>query len=201
MSNAFDAANYPEGIPERLVVGDRWTWKRSDLGTDYPPASYGLHYRLQREGEQPKAISATATASGTDFLIEIAASTTTAYLAGTYRWEAWIVSASDADKRLRVGYGTVVVDPDPAESTADRRSWARQMLEAVEAALLGRASQTQLSYSIQTGDGSRAITSMGHKELMDARARLRHELRAELASDRARAGKESGRVLHTRFVA
>ena len=49
MSNPL--TDMPEGEPKRVVAGDTWTWKRSDLASDYPPASYGLTYALRREGD------------------------------------------------------------------------------------------------------------------------------------------------------
>ena len=44
--NAFDSDNFATVEPEVLTIGDRWVWKRTDLGTDYPPSSYALSYRL-----------------------------------------------------------------------------------------------------------------------------------------------------------
>ena len=47
MSNAFDSANYPETEPATIIAGDRIAWKRTDLGGDYPPASYALSYKAR----------------------------------------------------------------------------------------------------------------------------------------------------------
>ena len=49
MGNAFDSANYPEGEPEELVVGDRWLWKRTSLSADYPTADYSLSYVADKQ--------------------------------------------------------------------------------------------------------------------------------------------------------
>ena len=46
MANLFDRDNYPQQEPETLVVGDRWVWKRPDLVSDYPTASYALTYEF-----------------------------------------------------------------------------------------------------------------------------------------------------------
>ena len=50
MGNLFDSNNYPQTEPSTLVAGDRWAWKRTDLGSDYPPASYTLAYEARLEG-------------------------------------------------------------------------------------------------------------------------------------------------------
>jgi len=43
MANLFDSTNYPETEPLKIFSGDRAAWKRTDLGTDYAPASYSLN--------------------------------------------------------------------------------------------------------------------------------------------------------------
>ena len=40
MTNAFDSSSYPTTEPAELNAGDRWAWKRSDLG------EYGADYTL-----------------------------------------------------------------------------------------------------------------------------------------------------------
>ena len=52
MANLFDSSNYPETEPAQFTAGDRITWKRTDLGADYAPASYSLKYsaRLENSG-------------------------------------------------------------------------------------------------------------------------------------------------------
>ena len=59
MSNLFDSDNYPTVEPEVLTIGDRWLWKRTDLGSDYPPASYALSYNARLQGAGSTAISIT----------------------------------------------------------------------------------------------------------------------------------------------
>ena len=41
MANLFDDANAPETEPAAIVAGDQVKWKRTDLGTDYPPGHVG----------------------------------------------------------------------------------------------------------------------------------------------------------------
>ncbi len=56
----FDSADYPETEPNILIAGDRWVWKRTDLGTDYPPAAFSLKYSARLEGSTASEIEITA---------------------------------------------------------------------------------------------------------------------------------------------
>ena len=67
--NAFDSDNFATVEPEVLTIGDRWVWKRTDLGTDYPPSSYALSYSARLQGAGSTAISITASESGDDYLV------------------------------------------------------------------------------------------------------------------------------------
>ena len=82
--NAFDSDNFATVEPEVLTIGDRWVWKRTDLGTDYPPSSYALSYSARLQGAGSTAISITASESGDDYLVEVASATTPSYTAGAY---------------------------------------------------------------------------------------------------------------------
>lgn len=82
--NAFDCDNFATVEPEVLTIGDRWVWKRTDLGTDYPPSSYALSYSARLQGAGSTVISITASESGDDYLVEVASATTPSYTAGAY---------------------------------------------------------------------------------------------------------------------
>ena len=38
-------------------MGDRWLWKRTDLGTDYPPSINAITYNARLEGMRSTVIS------------------------------------------------------------------------------------------------------------------------------------------------
>ena len=59
MSNLFSSYNYPTVEPEVLIIGDRWLWKRTDLGSDYPHASYALSSNASLQDAGSTAISIT----------------------------------------------------------------------------------------------------------------------------------------------
>ena len=102
--NAFDFDNFPKVEPEVLTIGDRWVWKRTDLGTDYPPSNYALTYNARLQGAGSTAISITASESGEDYLVEVASATTAGYTAGTYYWSAFITRSSDS-QRIQIDSG------------------------------------------------------------------------------------------------
>ena len=102
--NAFDSDNFATVEPEVLTIGDRWVWKRTDLGTAYSPSSYELSYSARLQGAGSTTISITASESGDDYLVEVASATTAAYTAGTYTWAAYITRSSDS-QRIQIDSG------------------------------------------------------------------------------------------------
>lgn len=172
--NLFESANYPEKEPASPIAGDRWAWKRTDLGIDYDPSLYTLKYSARLEGTGTTEIEITATADGTDFVIEVDAATTGAYTAGTYQWQAYITRDSDSE-RVSVDNGTMEVVPNRDAATTDPRTHAKIVLDAIEAVIQGRASSDQMSYTIE----GRSLTRMSVDELMLLRDKYRAEVAAE----------------------
>lgn len=192
--NLFDRDNYPLVEPVLLIAGDRWVWKRADLGDDYPPASYQLKYSLRLHGTTTVEIEITAAEAGSDYLVEVAAATTAGYTAGVYTWQAYIIRSSDSE-RVTVGYGTIEVAPNRDVATTDPRSHARKMLAAVEAVLENRATLDQQSYTIH----GRSLQRTPIADLLKLRGYYRAEVGNELAAERNRQGKGSGNRVRARF--
>ena len=182
MPSAFDSANYPSREPTQLVVGDRWAWKRADLGVDYPPASHSLKYvlRLHATGTE---IEITANESGNDYLVEVLSATTAAYTAGFYVWQAYIIRTSDS-QRVTIGTGTVELVADRDTATGDPRTHARKVLDAIEAVLENRATVDQQEYSI----AGRSLKRMPIDELI----KLRKTYQAEVDAEERPAGDRTG---------
>ena len=98
--NAFDSGNFATVEPEVITIGDHWVWKRTDLGTDYPPSSYALSYSARLQGARSTAISITTSESGDDYLVEVASATLASYTAGTYSWSDYITRSFFKESRL-----------------------------------------------------------------------------------------------------
>lgn len=189
MGNAFDSANYPTREPAQLTVGDRWLWKRTDLGTDYAPASYSLKYALRRH-DTGAEIEITASESGSDYLVEVASATTAVLAAGRYLWTAYIIRTSDSE-RVVVGSGTVEVLANRDAVATDPRSHARIVLDAIEAVIENRASVDQQEYSI----AGRSLKRMEIGDLL----KFRDKYRAEVSAEERLASGNGSRKLLMRF--
>lgn len=115
--------------PSRITAGDTTTWLRSLA--DYPvSAGWVLAYTFINSVAK---YTATATPSGQDHLVSILASTTAAWVPGSYTWVAVVTRAAE---RYTLGQGSVVVAPNlAAAATFDTRSSAKKALEAVNLAL------------------------------------------------------------------
>ena len=147
MSNLFSCYNYLSVELEVLTIGDRWMWKRTDLGTDYPPSSFALSYNARSQGAGSIAISITASESGDDYLVEVASATTAGYTAGTYSWSAYITRSSDS-QRIQIDSGDFVIKTNLATSTADPRTQPEQMEDHLESTPESLAQKLTTSYSV-----------------------------------------------------
>jgi hypothetical protein len=165
-------------VPSNLVAGDTWEWTH-DL-SDYPAGTWTLTYYLTKAGV---SVPVVATADGTTHEVSVPAATTATYGAGSYRWTARVTSGSDA---FTVEDGWVAVAANPATSTADPRSDARQMLDAITCFLKGNASTAQASMTIN----GRSISRWPLAELTQWRDKLRGEVRAEEQGESAGLGRD-----------
>lgn len=192
MTDQFNSDNYSDDEPSELVAGNRWAWKRTDLGVDYPPATYSFSYELSLDSGVTK-IAITAGESGSDYIIEVPSATTAGYTAGTYKFHAFITRTAD-NERVLVDKGTIVVKPDYATSTADQRSHVKKTLDALEATIEAKATKDQLSHTI---DG-RSISRMNPEEVINwmnkYKAWYAQELKAERLGNSVKTSK-----IYTRF--
>lgn len=133
----------PSIEPEKFTAGDTVEWTKT-IG-DYPAGDgWTLSYVLATDGNQ---ITFDASAAGDDYAVTLAASTTSNYAAGTYRWQSYVISGST---RKTIEYGTIEILPNLyTQSTGyDTRTTAKQILDAIDAALLKRATKDQNSMVI-----------------------------------------------------
>ena len=145
--NEFDSDNFPTVEPEVLTISDRWVWKRTNLGTDYPPSRYALSYNARLQGVGSTAISITASESGDDYLVEVASATTATNIAEAYSWSAYITKSSDS-QRIQIDASDFVVQTKLTTSTADPRTHAEKMVDHLESTLESLAQKLTTSYSV-----------------------------------------------------
>lgn len=129
--------------PSRITAGDTVSWLK--CLSDYPATSaWVLSYTLINSATK---ITFTASASGADHLVSIAAATTAGWAAGSY---TWVAVATKAAERYTVGQGSITIAPNLAAATTfDTRSTAKKALEAVNLALESYGAKAYLqSYEI-----------------------------------------------------
>lgn len=194
MANLFDAANAHNVEPLKFVLGDFVQWKRSDLLTDYPLASYSAQYVSRLSGGGNTEFTVVATEDDGTYLFTIPSATSSGFVAGDYHWQLEIVRTSDSS-RIVIARGdwSLLVDLDVNGS--DPRSHAQIMIGKIESILQGKADSDVGSYSI----AGRSLTKMSFVELMDARDKYKSEYAQELIRSRLEVGKPSGSTVKVRF--
>jgi len=194
MANLFDAANAHDVEPLKFVLGDFVQWKRSDLLTDYPLASYSAQYVSRLSGGGNTEFTVVATEGDGTYLFTIPSATSSGFVAGDYHWQLEIVRTSDSS-RIVIARGdwSLLVDLDVNGS--DPRSHAQIMIGKIESILQGKADSDVGSYSI----AGRSLTKMSFSELMDARDKYKSEYAQELIRSRLEVGKPSGSTVKVRF--
>lgn len=176
-------ATVPDQLPAEIRAGDTLTFTRSHA--DYPASDgWALAFKLIPSSGTP--VSFEGTADGAGFTVTVAASTTAGWPAGRY---IWIETVSLSGARHGVDTGEVLVLPDLAAMSGayDGRSFARKMLEAIEAALVSAATASQLDLIDVTFAGR------GQKRDRATLIKARDLYRREVLAEERAAGIKPGR--------
>lgn len=194
MANLFDPDNAPEGEPLEVVVGDFIQWKRSDIASDYPPASFSAEYVARITAGGASEITMPATETGGIYLFTVSSADSANFTAGYYHWQLEVTETATGN-RLVVDRGafTAIVDLDVNNS--DPRTHAEIMVAKIQSILEGKADSDVSSYSI----AGRSLSKMTFDELMTARDNYRRELQQEIVKERIKRGKSSGSTVKVRF--
>lgn len=183
------SATTPTAEPSRITAGDTVTWLKSL--SDYPAtASWVLSYTLINATSK---ITITATASGADHLVSVAAATTAGWAAGTYTWVAAVTKAAE---RYTVGQGSITIGANlAAASVLDTRSHATKVLAIIEAYLEAPGNLASASYEI----AGRKLQHYGVPELLALRDKYRAEAAREANAARIAAGLSPRNQIAVRF--
>jgi hypothetical protein len=161
-----------------ITLGDTLNYTTSV--PDYPASDgWVLITRLvPRPGFAGSVISISSSADGDDpdlHRTSVDADTTSAWVAGTYSYACFAQKASSGE-RYRVDEGQITLAPDPLTATSlDNRSAAEQALDAVTAAINGRATSVQMRYRI----GEREVQFYAATELVALRSQLLTQVKRE----------------------
>lgn len=173
-----------ESFPKTTIAGD--TLRVTREYSDYPaPTWVATLYAENADG----SFSSVASADSTRHAFSLSAATTAAIKAGSYKWFVRVTNGTIVET-VEEGWLDVAINPGAA-GNADRRSWARKTLDAVEATLIGKATADQSAMSIN----GRSISRLPLPELTQWRDRLRQEVRTEEQGERA----GLGRIIKTRM--
>jgi len=194
MANLFDTTNYPTTEPTTIVAGDRLTFKRTNLSTDYPVADYVLKYSARLEKSGSTEIAITAIVRDGEYIVEVGRLVTEGYAVGVYHWQAYIVRNSDSE-RVTVDEGTWEVEPNRVTSNVDPRGHVKKVLDAIEATIEGRASKDQESYSIQ----GRSLARTPIADLILLRGKYKVEYVQMQRAEKLRNGLGHGGNIKVRF--
>ena len=150
--------------PKSFQAGDSISWLLTH--PDYPAsAGWSLSYVLIKTGSK---VTLGSVAAGDSHLVESAPAATTAYAAGTYAYVAQVKNGTD---RVTVERGSIEILADFAASGAfDTRAWLDVAIEALEAAIAGRAGKTQMS---QTLPGGIQVQHLSLNDQIDALKKLK----------------------------
>ena len=181
-----------------IVAGD--TLNFLTTATGYPASDgWALTYKLIPKSAGPAVITINATPEGDDHRVIVAAATTAAWTAGDYSFEAYVTKAAE---RYRVETGQVRIAANPATATVlDNRSHERKVLEAIEAVIENRASQTQremVEYTIGSR-GQKFDASESKAALLELHSKYKWLVANEDARGAIAAGQPNPRNVRIRF--
>ena len=187
-------------IPSTIRAGDTITW-RDDAAVDYlgdavTSATYSLTYYL-RTNTASEGATVTATTYGTGWQSTISATTSAAFDAGTWYWQA-IATAGATKVTLGSGQLTVLaaLSYTGTPGALDGRSQSRQDLEAVQLAIRTLISSGAKAYTI----GNRQLTKLDLPSLIERESYLKGLVAREEAAERVANGLGDPRNLFVRFT-
>jgi len=139
-------ATVPTSEPLSFYSGDSITWQISN--SDYKASDgWTLKYDLRKSGVA--VLTLTSTASGDDHLISVSAATTAGYTAGEYEWRSYVTSGSEK-YTIATGIIEILANTTAVASSYDWRSTAKKVVDALETALEGTASASDLTIISQS---------------------------------------------------
>lgn len=178
----------PQTEPLQITAGDFIQWLRA--GGNYPAPDWDFSYILINATNK---YSINAADSGTDHLVTIDATTSAAYVAGLYQWQAY---ATNGSQRMTVAQGEMTIQPNfSGVSVLETRSTTKQTLDAIEAVILNRASTDQEMYTI----GGRSLKRTPLADLVKLRDRYAAMYLSEQNAEKVKNGLAKGNRIFVRF--
>lgn len=184
----------PNLEPLSLNAGDTLRFTRSL--PEYPASSYTLAYTLRSTAGTTYTFSATAQAGA--FLVDVPASVTADWTAGSYAMSARVSDGAGFVVSVPVASPSFTILPNPATSTpTSTQPWAEITLTAVEEAI--RQLSSKIHQSVTVNGTTYAYTDL--EKLLSLRQRLKNEVNAlKNAAKLATGDYPNPRQILTRFT-
>ena len=186
-------SDYATALPSSIMAGDTVEWVEAVDSGKGPNDGFTLTVTVINADAKKTVTSDTA--EGDAFLVDLG--DTSAWVAGEYRA---YVTTSDGTDRYPVMSSVLMIRPDllaAGTTTYDSRSTVQLIYEALLATTQGRASNDQLSMSIN----GRAISRMSMEELILAEKHFRQLYKDEQRKDNLdNTGENLAGTIHTRFI-
>jgi len=175
-------------VPNKITKGVTLKW--SVTLKDYPASAWTLKYVLISPNDKKEII---AVANGDDYDLTISMGASSAYTAGRYDWQAYVTNGTE---RYFISSGTTKVIEDYASQlNYDGRSQLEQIVDAINAYLLGNATEDQ--QKVRFND--REIQRYDRSELLLLRSQLKRDLKAEQIENGLSTGTAKTKI-RTRFL-
>lgn len=187
-------------VPATIRAGDTISWIEAattdNLGNAVSSASWTLAVFLRTNTASEGATVSGVARSDGGWDCSISATTSGAFDAGTWYWQAL---ATNGSTKLTIGSGSFEVLPSLAYSSTpgafDGRSQAEEDLAAVQAAIRAIVSGKAKQYTI----GSRSFTNLDLPALMEREAQLKGIVARERKAEKIAAGLGDPQNLYVRF--
>ncbi len=186
-------ATPPTTEPTSAIAGDTLAWTKTLL--NYAASDgWTLHYRLINAAAFYD-IAATATAS--DFMVNVPAATSATWLAGFYDWQSYVTNS--AGERYTIETGLLEIKANWAAQVAglDTRTNAKKILDALEAAWVTASATRAFVFDYKIGDRMMRFTTRA--EWIAEMDYWRREVAREQRAERIKAGLNGGRKVYLRF--
>ena len=182
--------------PIRIACGDSINFQRNF--PKYPAPVWIIEYAIRGSGAPINFNSAQPPAGGVEQLVFVDGGTTEGWPPGDFEMEGFAANTANVGERYQVYLGPVEITPDLATAPGDQstQTFAQQMVAKLEAVMLGRAGNDVLDSEIN-GTMIRRIPVKDLKELYFS---FRHQRQGEIANERARNGRPTGRKIDSRVL-
>ena len=172
----------PTNEPTAIVAGDTAKWLKSL--SDYPAsAGWLLTYTLINATVKYTVV---ATASGDDYLVTIPSATSELWSPGEYAYAGKLTLGVEGYTAVQ---GNITVKPSfNVAATLDTRSQARKALDAIDARLIGVATDGVMEYQI----AGRQLKNYTVPELLQLQSALRRDVAREVAAQNLANGSPNG---------